>query len=127
MENSILWLSRHTLSPAQKQAIEDLHGDVEVVQEAPVFQSIEGLGERIRAHDGFVYAVASAAHFVSAALAGCEFGMFVNHPGRRADGTFGLHCVLHARPGRLERVWVNPDPESDQGELLVSAEMRPLL
>ena len=43
-----------------------------------------------------------------------------NHPGKRAYGQFGLAAVYHVGNGKLEKVWVNPDPTSDQGEALIA-------
>lgn len=138
---NVYWLSRHELSPAQRMAIRDLHGDdTEIIRDPVVFESPDGLLDYIRAHmDGFVYAVAGASHYISAALEGAYFGIFENYPGKRADGTFGLAAVYHVvetkdeyalktayysggynpSPRILEKVWVNPDPESDEGEALV--------
>lgn len=126
MSNRVYWLSRHQLSPAQAQSLRDLHGeDVEVVHEPQVFASTNGLAEYIASHaDGFVYAVAGPQHYVAAALAGQPFGMFENHPGKRADGQFGLKAVHHAKDGALTQVWLNPDPESDTGEALVPVPRR---
>lgn len=117
----VYWLSRHEMSPAQLQAIRALHGkDVEIVKDAVVFTAVSGLADYIESHaDGFVYAVAGAVHYLTAAFAGLGFGVFENHPQKRADGTFGLAAVHHAAGGKLETVWVNPDPNSDLGETLV--------
>jgi hypothetical protein len=115
----VYWLSRHDLSIAQMRAIKDLHGeDVEIIKNPLVFASIEDLADFIRQNDGFVYAVAGAPHYLSAALSGCRFGVFENHPQKRADGQFGLAAVYHIN-GKLEKVWVNPDPTSDCGEPLI--------
>lgn len=120
----IYWLSRHDLSPAQLRAIEELHGnDVEIIKDPVVFQGVNGLADYIRNHsDGFVYAVAGGPHYIAAALAGLRFGVFENHPQKRMDGTFGLAAVYHINTtcgGKIERVWVNPDPASDVGEALI--------
>lgn len=117
----IYWLSRHDLSPAQVRAIRDLHGeDAEVVKDAVVFADANALAGYITAHeDGFVYAVAGAPHYIAAALAGCRFGVFENHPARRQDGSFGLAAVYHVGDGAQKKVWVNPDPASDTGEALI--------
>lgn len=98
--SKIYWLSRHELSPAQQQALKDLHGeDVEVVKEAVMVEGLDGLTKYIEAHtDGFVYCVAGAPHYVHAALATKTFGVFENQPGqaRRRD----------VRPrGGLPREW----------------------
>lgn len=116
----VYWLSRHDLSPAQVQAVHDLHGeDVEIVKDPVVFSNLEGLTNYINNHsDGFVYAVAGAPHYVHAALSGVHFGVFENHPQKRQDGTFGLSAVYHVGDGKITKVWVNPDPESDTGESL---------
>lgn len=125
----IHWISRHELSPAQKQALLDLHGDVQVVRQALVFEDVDGLRLFIESigEDDFVYAVAGAPHYLAAALSGCEFGVFLNHPGRRADGTFGLHYVFHVVANELTKVWENPDPTSDEGERLDVKVERPVL
>lgn len=117
----VCWISRHDLSPAQKQAVSDLHGaDTEVVKDSVVFTNTEGLADYIRTNaDGFVYAVAGAPHYLAAALAGLSFGVFENHPQKRRDGTFGLAAIYHVGNGTLEKVWVNPDPTSDKGEALM--------
>lgn len=127
----IFWLSRHDLSPAQIQAIRDLHGeDAEIVKDPVVFSDTDGLADyiRIREHtDSFVYAVAGAPHYIAAALAGLPFGVFENHPAKRQDGSFGLAAVYHVQGetrfsghvGQLVRVWANPDPASDKGEALI--------
>ena len=116
----VYWVSRHDLSPAQVSAIRDLHGeDVEVVKDPVVFNTTEGLANYILDHsDGFVYAVAGAPHYLVAALAGLRFGVFENHPQKREDGIFGLAAVYHV-DGSLKKVWVNPDPASDKGEVLI--------
>lgn len=117
----IYWLSRHELSPAQRQAIRDLHSeDAEVVKDQVTLNGPEALVDYILQHsDGFVYAVAAAPHYIAAALVGCRFGVFENYPGKRLDGNFGLAAVYHVGDGMLKKVWVNPNPESDEGEALV--------
>ena len=116
----VRWLSRHDLSPAQKSAIRALHGDVEVVKDPVTFKAESDLAEYIRQHsEDFVYAVAGAPHYLYAALEGCRFGVFANHPKKRQDGTFGLAAVYHVDRGKIKKVWVNPDPESDEGESLI--------
>lgn len=121
--NKVYWLSRHDLSPAQLQAIKDLHGaDVEIVKDPVVFANIVGLADYIMGHrDGFIYAVAGAPHYLMAALTGLSFGVFENHPAKRTDGTFGLAAVHHVDGPQsvLKTVWVNHDPASDQGEALI--------
>lgn len=83
-----------------------------------VFSNTDGLADYIRNHtDGFVYAVAGAPHYITAALAGLHFGVFENHPQKRQDGSFGLAAVYHVS-GMLQKVWSNPDPQSDEGEFL---------
>ena len=123
-KRKIYWVSRHELSPAQKRAIYVLHGeDVEIVKDPVVFEKPEDLANYIHSHsDGFVYAVAGAPHYLYAALVeGCRFGVFENYPKKREDGTFGLAAVYHINCGqkKFQKVWVNPDPESDYGEPLV--------
>lgn len=116
----IYWLSRHDLSPAQVQAIKDLHGEaVEIIKDPVVLSGMEGLADYIRQHDGFVYAVAGAPHYINAALGGFSFGVFENHPAKRQDGSFGLAAVYQIGDGKLTKVWVNPDPASDKGEALI--------
>lgn len=117
----VLWLSRHDLSNGQLAAIRALHGEnVEIVKDPVVFQSHEGLADYISQHsDAFVYAVAGAPHYLYAALGGLQFGVFENHPAKRQDGTFGLAKVWHIANRELELVWVNENPESDNGEALV--------
>ena len=121
MEKLIYWLSRHDLSPAQEVAIRALHGeDAEVVKDPISFTNQDGLVDYVRQHgNGFVYAVAGASHYIAAALAGCRFGVFENHPQKRQDGTFGLAAVYHVGDGKLMKIWVNPDPASDKGEALI--------
>jgi len=116
----VFWTSRHDLSPAQVSAIHALHGeDAEVVKDSVVFSNTDGLADYIRNHaDSFVYAVAGAPHYLTAALAGLRFGVFENHPQKRQDGSFGLAAVYHVGSGSLKKVWVNPDPTSDRGEAL---------
>jgi len=116
----VYWVSRHPLSPAQQQAIKDLHGDdVEVVHNPVSFTDETGLSEFIKAHqDGFVYAVAGGQHYIEAALAGCRFGIFSISPQRRADGVFGLEAVYYINHCRQFRVWVDPDPSGDAGDVL---------
>ena len=120
----IFWLSRHDLSPAQVSAIRSLHGeDAEVVKDPMVFSNTDGLTDYIRKNqDSFVYAVAGAPHYISAALSGLRFGVFENHPQKRQDGTFGLAAVYHVSDGSLQKVWTNPDPISDKGEALLPIE-----
>ena len=117
----VYWLSRHALSPAQAQAIRDLHGeDAEVVKDSVVFKNIEGLADYIRKHPGgFVYAVAGAPHCIHAALTGCRFGVFENDPAKRRDGTFGLAAVYHVGDNKLQKVWVNPNPNSNKDEAVI--------
>lgn len=132
----VYWLSRHSLSPAQVQAIKRLHGeDVIILHEPIVLEGLDALAEAIHSrNDGFVYAVAPA-HMVAkasiaCALGGYQFGVFENHPLKRADGSFGLKAVYHILPDRYEpmarivEVWTNPDPLSDQGEALIPIERR---
>jgi hypothetical protein len=116
----IYWLSRHDLSPAQQRAIRDLHGEeAEIIKDPVSLTGADGLAEYIRSHsDGFVYAVAGAVHYITAALAGLRFGVFENHPQKRVDGSFGLAAVYHIG-GKITKVYANPDPMSDQGESLV--------
>lgn len=115
----IYWVSRHDLSPGQRAAVRSIHGEVEIIKDPVVFTDYQGLAEYIRTHsDGFVYAVAGAVHLLAAALAGLNFGIFENHPQKRQDGSFGLAAVYHVIDGKLMRVWVNPDPLSDEGETL---------
>lgn len=118
--NKVLWLSRHNLSPAQLRALNDLYGgNVEIVKDAVVFDSASGLADYIRAHpEGYVYAVAGAPHYIAAALAGLRFGVFENYPQKRQDGSFGLAAVYHV-DHCLMKVWTNPDPMSDNGEMLI--------
>lgn len=115
----VYWLSRHELSAAQKSAIQCLHGDTEIVKDPVTFASMDSLAEYIKSHDGFVYAVAGAPHYLAAALAGLSFGVFENHPQKRQDGSFGLAAVYHINAGKIEKVWINPDPASDNGEALI--------
>lgn len=127
----IRWLSRHQLSPAQIAALRELHGKRGVELEQVVHDTQDfpndpkGLEEYLRAHDGdFVYVVAPAVQYLQAALAGLSFGLMVNHPGKREDGTFGLASVYWVnRPemGEVELVWTNPNPLNDCGESLVPA------
>ena len=89
------------------------------MQDPVVFLNTDGLADYIRNRpDSFVYAVAGAPHYITAALAGLRFGVFENHPQKRQDGTFGLAAVYHV-DGSLKKVWVNPDPTSDEGEALI--------
>ena len=123
-EMKVYWLARHDLSPAQQVAIRALHGDdVEVIKDPVSLTGADGLAEYIRSKfDGFVYAVAGAVHYITAALEGLRFGVFENHPQKRVDGSFGLAAVYwvnYPETGKVTRVWVNPDPLSDQGEPLV--------
>ena len=117
----VLWLSMHDLSEGQLVAIRVLHGEnVEIVKDPVVFQDHKGLANYVRQHsEAFVYAVAGVPHYLYAALGGLQFGVFENHPAKRQDGTFGLAKVWHTANLQLELVWVNPDPESDNGEPLV--------
>jgi len=151
----IYWVSRHDMSPAQIKAVKALHGeDAEIVKDPVVLAGADGLKKYLESHrDGFVYAVAGAVHYLTAALEGGNgFGIFENHPARRQDGSFGLAAVYHLKvwsaldggdwlynqdtgirplptsgpyicaPSvllRLEKVWENPDPMSDEGEKLI--------
>lgn len=115
----VYWLSRHELSAAQKQAIRDLHGDVEIVKDPVTFKEMNSLGEYIKSCDGFVYAVGGAHHYLAAALDGLSFGVFENHPQKRQDGMFGLAAVYHIRDEKIQKVWINTDPASDTGEALI--------
>jgi hypothetical protein len=117
---TVFWLSRHNLSPAQVRALRGLHGkDVRIETASPVFESADGLADVIRASPAaWVYAVAGPTHYLVAALAGLRFGVFENHPQKRADGTFGLQAVYHIVDRQITRVWENPDPLSDEGERL---------
>ena len=119
--SKVFWVSRHDLSPAQLAATRDLHGkDVEVIKDPAVFDSAKGLADYIRAHpEGFVYAVAGAPHYIVAVLVHLRFGVFENHPQKRRDGNFGLAAVYHFIDNCLIKVWENPDPMSDKGELLI--------
>lgn len=116
----VYWVSRHEMSPAQVQAMKDLHGrEVEIIQDPVTLEGQRGLAEYIRGHsDGFVYAVASNVHLVTAALENLRFGVFENHHGGRAQGIFSLAAVYHFENQKIDMVWENPDPESDEGESL---------
>lgn len=117
----VYWLSRHALSPAQVSAVKLLHGDsVEIVCEAVSFTGLDGLKQAISERtDGYVYAVVPAHMSIAAALQGCAFGLFENHPAKRLDGSFGLASVYHVNDGQIQQVYQNPDPESDLGEALI--------
>jgi hypothetical protein len=117
----VLWISRHDLSAAQVSAIRAIHGaDVDIKKDPAVLTNSEGLADYIHKNpDAFVYAVAGAPHYIAAALAGLRFGVFENHPAKRADGSFGLAAVYHVVDGSLKKVWVNSDPMSDTGEALM--------
>ena len=91
-----------------------------MVHDPVVFTDDAGLVDYICDHaDGFVYAVGGVVHYIAAALGGAAFGVFGNHPGKRNDGSFGLATVHHVRDGKLVRVWVNADPNADEGEALI--------
>lgn len=129
------WVSRHNLSPAQRRAIEDLHGEVYIIHDPVTFSDYTGLAEYIDRHpDGFVYAVAGASHYLHAMANNCKFGVFENHHEKRADGQFGLSAVYHTgsrwwnqydcpseavETPTFSKVWNNPDPDSDSGETLI--------
>ena len=129
MAQKIHWVSRHELSPAQIGALKALHGEDAIIEHHKdvVFEGQSGLSSWLEANvgdDEFAYVVAGAPHLLTAALDGYDFGVFENHPGKRADGQFGLAAVYHVRwpyegLAEITKVWVNPDPESDQGEALV--------
>ena len=125
MSKRVYWIARHPLTAAQNRAIRDLHGeDVEIVHEAITFQDDMALARLLEERtDGFVYAVAGIQHFLNAVDVdhghSVQFGIFANHPGKRANGTFGLAAVYHWLEGALFRVWHNPDPESDHGDRLL--------
>lgn len=125
----VYWFSRHALSPAQQQAIRDLHGeDAEIVHDTGPFADLNDCIWRIRraaaAAGTAVYAVLPAHFAVALATADVRFGMFENHPSKRANGQFGLKSVWRTLfNDSLERtevveVWTNPDPQADCGELL---------
>ena len=95
----VYWVSRHELSPAQRRALEDLHKNLTVIHDPQVFGAPDGLLNYIKKSDGFVYAVAGAAHYLTAALAGARFGIFENDPAKRANGSFGLSAVYHVADG----------------------------
>lgn len=118
----IFWLSQHAFSPAQVNAVKALHGDdCEVVHEKVTFLSPEDCVEKVtaRAAAGFVYFVGGGPHYLFCASAGLSFGVFENHPAKRTDGSFGLKAVYHVESGRISRVWENPDPNSDVGDVLM--------
>ncbi|OGF22667.1 hypothetical protein A2Y83_01180 [Candidatus Falkowbacteria bacterium RBG_13_39_14] len=119
----VFWLSRHELSKSQIEAIQDLHGkDVEIIKRPTNFSSEKDFIETVNAYrNGFVYTVASAPMYLSAMSAGLNFGIFQNHNAQRKDGTFGLTAVYHVGNREIKKVWENPDPESDTGELLAPA------
>jgi hypothetical protein len=121
MNNEVRWISRHDLSPAQRQAILDLHGeDAVVVKDSITLEGVYGIAEYVISHPGsFVYVVGSAEHYIAAALSGMRFGIFKNYPGKRQDGEFGLQAVFHVENRTLSQVWVNSNPESDTGEALI--------
>ena len=81
----VYWVSRHDMSPAQLLAVRYMHGeDTEVLKDSVTFEGPDGLQKYIETHsDGVVYAVATSAQFMWAALNGRgEFGFFENHPAR---------------------------------------------
>jgi hypothetical protein len=135
----VKWMSRHPLSPAQQVAVRALHGeDVEIIHDTEPFNGTDEFLDR--ASDkavAFVYAVAPA-HMIAAYVARsaspyspAALGFFENHPGKRADGQFGLKAVhwVTKSPGEefggpdwveVKEVWVNNDPASDTGDALVA-------
>jgi len=117
----VFWVSRHQLSPAQKQAISDLHGsDCQIEHLTIQFDSMLGLAEFISTHPrDIIYAVAGAPHYLAAALSGLKFGVFENHPQKRQDGVFGLKSVYWVRNYEIREVWRNSNPLSDNGEMLM--------
>lgn len=126
MTGRVYWASRHELSPAQLQAIKDLHGeDVEIAKEEVIFSGIQGLVSFLIDHqDGFAYVVVPAHIAVYTALAGYSFGLFENHSLKRQDGQFGLAAVYHIQKKRIVKVWENPDPIRDVGEALIPVAKR---
>ena len=123
-ENAVYWLARHELSPAQIKAIQVLHGeDVIIVRDGEPYANLHVFRGRLATYHrqgGFSYFVAPAHYAIAATELGIAFGLFENHPAKRADGSFGLAAVWHFLPGHgIKKVWENPDPLSDQGEALV--------
>ena len=117
----IYWVSRHELSPAQLQAIKELHGhDAEIIHDPVEFGRFDELAGYIDCRPaGFVYVVAGGPHYIHAALSSRCFGIFENHSKKRADGMLGLRAVYHVKSGKIRKVWENINPESDEGEIVV--------
>ncbi len=123
---TVIFLSRHDLSPAQIVAIKTLHGeDVMFSKQAIQFEadpaSLTSLLKSLD-DDTFAYVVAPAPHLLRAQWEGCRFGLFTNHPAKRADGTFGLDRVYHVEDFP-EEVYRCPDPLSDQGATMTPEEL----
>jgi len=110
----VRWVSRHKLTPAQEEAFKTIHRLVwgveckQIIEESKVFRADNpnALADFLKSHpDEFVYVVASSHHYISAVLQGCSFGVVVNHPARRKDGTFKLRAVYHVDSCLMRRVW----------------------
>ena len=104
----VYWASRHELSSAQREAIFELHGTCNIVREAVSFEpDADALIRYIRGKGrlAFVYVVASGHHYIRATLEGCRFGVMVNRPQKRLDGTFELQGVYHVDARTIRKVW----------------------
>lgn len=120
----VYWLSSFDLTPGQERAIHDLHGpDVEIVNKHFRPTTDLDLLEFIKSHrDGFIYTVADKINCAIAMGAGAEFGMFGYHPNPRKDGSFGTASVYHVANKNIEKVWMNENPEKDEGESLIAVQ-----
>jgi hypothetical protein len=104
----VYWTSRHELAPAQREAILQLHGSLDIVSEKVSFESDARALIRYITRKGplaFVYVVASGHHVIKAALEGCRFGVMANSPQSRLDGTFELRAVFHVEARAIRKVW----------------------
>ncbi len=109
--DTVYWVSRHPLMPSQEEAIRDIHGYVGKIERKEVSFGLDPealsnfLVRKQRGERCFIYVVASSHHVLTAALNGLSFGVMVNHPQKREDGTFEVAAVYHVRDCRIEKVW----------------------
>jgi hypothetical protein len=102
-KTKVYWASRHALIPEQIYAIKEIHGkDIEIIQENVVFQTNSGLRDYIRLHpDGYVYALASGIHVLTAAFSGQEFFIFEG----RANAYLDFCAIYKINDLTITRVW----------------------
>ena len=100
-KNKIYWASHHDLYPEQIDAINSVHGKLDIIHERVVFRDPLGLSTYIdNRQDGYVYAVAGGIHYLFAQQEGREFFIFETHPDKIA-----FRSIFKVSEGTITKVW----------------------